>query len=85
MSTFFSSTILRTILNNSDLFGSDCKRENQISQAVDDISILVRWNERVVIMHSYADVIEMKRLSVNYLFVESFACIQMRIRNFVHA
>ena len=29
-------------------------------------------------MHSYADVIQMKRMSVNYLFVESFACIQMR-------
>ena len=32
------------------LFGSDCKRENWISQAADDNSILVRWNERVVIM-----------------------------------
>ena len=84
------------------LFGSDCKRENQISQAADDISILVRWNERVVVMHSYADVIEMKRgnvrncafvrrviemkrMSVNYSFAESFACIQMRMRNFVYA
>ena len=50
-------------------------------------------------MHSYADVIEMKRgnvrnyafvrrviemkrTSVNYSFTESFACIQMRMRNF---
>ena len=87
------------ILNNSDiLFGSDYKREEQISQAVHDISILVRWNERVVIIHSYADVIEMKRanvrnyafvrrvievkrMSVNYSFAESFACIQIRTRN----
>ena len=74
------------ILNNSDiLFGSDYKRENKISQAADDNSILVRWIERVVIMHSYADVIEMKRMSVNFSFVESFACIQMRMRNFVYA
>ena len=42
----------------------------RISQAADDNSILVRWNERVVIMHSYADVIEMKRANVrNYVFV----------------
>ena len=70
MSTFFS-TIFRTILNNSDiLFGSDCKRGNKISQAADDNSILVRWNERVVIFHSYADVIEMKRANVrNCAFV----------------
>ena len=74
------------ILNNSDiLFGSERKRENKISQAADNNSILVRWNERVVIMHSYADVIEMKRMSVNYSFSESFACIQMRMRNFVYA
>ena len=39
---FFFSKILRTILNNSDiLFGSDYKRENQIFQAADNISILV--------------------------------------------
>ena len=91
------------ILNNSDiLFGSDYKRGNSISQAADDISILVRWNERVGIMHSYADVIEMKRAnvrnyafvrrviqmkrtSVSYSFVESFACIEIRMRNFVYA
>ena len=53
-------------------------------------------------MHSYADVIEMKRVNVrNYAFVprviemkrmsvdyslaESFACIQMRMRDFVYA
>ena len=53
-------------------------------------------------MHSYADVIEMKRanarnyavvrrviemkrMSVNYLFAVSFAGIQMRMRNFVYA
>ena len=29
-------------------------------------------------------VIEMKRISVNYSFPESFACIQMRMRNFVY-
>ena len=91
----FSSKILRMILNNSDiLFGSDCKLPAAIH--------LVRWNERVVIMHSYADVIEMKRanvrnyafvlrvmemkrMSVKYSFAESFACIQMRMRNFVFA
>ena len=31
------------------------------SQAADDNSFLVRWNERVVIMHSYVEFIEMKR------------------------
>ena len=95
----FFCKILVMILKYWDiLFGSDYKRENQISQAADDNSILVRWNERVVIMHSYADVIEMKRanvrnytfvrrviemkrMSVNYSFAESFACIQMRMRN----
>ena len=35
-------------------------------------------NERMVIMDSYADVIGMKRMSVNYSFSGSFACIQMR-------
>ena len=74
------------IPNNSDiLFGSEYKREIQISQAANNNSIPVRWNERVIIMHSYANVIEMKQMSVNYLFVESFACIQMRMRNFVYA
>ena len=64
------------ILNNSDiLFGSDCKRGNEISQAADDISSLVRWNERVVIIHSYADVIEMKRANVrNCAFVAPSYC-----------
>ena len=36
-------------------------------------------------VHNYAvvrQVIEMKQTSVNYSFVESFACFQMRIRNF---
>ena len=28
-------------------------------------------------------VIEMKRMSGNYSFAESFACIQMRMRNFI--
>ena len=57
---------------------------------------------RVVIMHSYADVIELKRANVrNYAFVhrviemkrkrandsfaERYACIEMRMRNFVYA
>ena len=91
------------LLKSSDiLFDSEYKREIKISQAADDNAILVRWNKRVVIMHSYADVIEMKRAnvrnyafvrrvigmkrtSVNYSFAESFACIQMRMRNFVYA
>ena len=30
-------------------------------------------------------VIEMKRMSVDYSFAENFACIQMRIQNFVYA
>ena len=30
-------------------------------------------------------VFEMKRMSVNYSFAASFACIQMRMRNFVYA
>ena len=38
------------------MFGSDYTREN---------SILVRWNERMLIMHSYADVIQMKRANVH--------------------
>ena len=39
-------------------------------RAAEDNSILVRWNERVVIIHSYADVIEMKRANVrNCAFV----------------
>ena len=38
--------------------------------AADYNSTLVRWNERVIIMHSYADVIEMKRANVRiYAFV----------------
>ena len=91
------------LLKKSDtLFGSECKREFQISQGDDNNSFLVRWNERVVIMHSYAEfvevkranvrnfafvrqVIEIKRTSVNYSFCESFACTQMRMRNFVYA
>ena len=73
---------------------SEYKREIWISQ---------RFVSRaMVIMHSYADVIEMKRAnirnyafvrrviemkrsSVKYSFAESFACIQMRTRNFVYA
>ena len=67
------------------LFGSDYKRENLISQAADVNSILVRWNERMfVIMLSCAE-LKMKRMSVNYSFVENFTCIQMRMRNFVYA
>ena len=59
------------ILNISDiLIGSDYKRENYLSQAAEDNSTLVRWNERVVFMHSYADGIETKRANVrNYGFV----------------
>ena len=39
-------------------------------QAADNTLFLVRWNEREVIVHSYADVIEMKRANVrNYAFV----------------
>ena len=37
------------------LFGSEHKREIQISQAADNNSFLVRWNERVVMMPSYAE------------------------------
>ena len=41
-----------------------------MSQATDENSFLERWNERVVIMYSDADVIEMKRANVrNYVFV----------------
>ena len=80
----FFSKIFVVILNNSDIL-FEYKPEFYIFQAVDNNSFLVRWNERVVIMHSYAKFIEMKRMSVNYLFVESFACIQMRMRNFVYA
>ena len=81
----FFSTIF-VILKNSDiLFGSEYKREIKILQAADNNSFLVRWNERVVIMHSYAEFIEMKRTSVNYSFAESFVCIQMRMRIFVDA
>ena len=48
------------------MFGSECKR----GKAADNNSILVRWNQRTVIMHSYADVIEMKRANVrSYAFV----------------
>ena len=100
---FFLSNIFLLILENSDiLFDSVYKCEYQISQAAGDNSTLVRWNERVVIMHSYAVVIEMKRanvrdyafvrrvieikrMNVNYSFAESFACIQIRTRNFVYA
>ena len=59
------------ILNKSDiLFGCDYNRENQSFQAVDDNSPLEQRDERVVIMRSYADVIEVKRTIVhNYAFV----------------
>ena len=54
----FFSKIFVVIPNNSDIyFGSEYKRENKISQAADDNSFLVRWNERVVIMHSYAELL----------------------------
>ena len=44
------------MLNISDiLFSSDYKRENLNFQAADDNSILVQWNERVVVMHSFAE------------------------------
>ena len=46
------------LLKNSEiLFGSKYKREIYISQAADNNSFLVRWNERVVIMQSYAEFI----------------------------
>ena len=72
------------------LFGNEYKREIQIFQAADNNSFLVRWSERVVIMQSYSEfiemklannrnlvrrVIEMKRASVNYSFAVSFAFI----------
>ena len=57
---FFSVKFL-SLLKNSDIsIGSEYKREISISQAADNNSFLVRWNERVVVLHSYADVIEMK-------------------------
>ena len=70
-STFLFSTILVVIPKNSDIFfGSEYNCEIQISQAADNNSFLVRWNERVVIMHSYAEIIEVKRATVrNYAFV----------------
>ena len=47
-----------------------CSVVNVSERAAEDNSILVRWNERVVIIHSYADVIEMKRANVpNCAFV----------------
>ena len=52
----------------------------KISQAVDNNSFLVRWNERVVIMHSYAEVIEMKRANVrNDAFVRRVIEISERV------
>ena len=46
------------LLKNSDiLFGSEYKPEIQISQAADNNSFLVRWNERVVIILSYAELL----------------------------
>ena len=51
------------------LFGSEYKREIQFSQDADGTLFLVRWNEFVVIMHSYAEFIEMKRaINRNYAF-----------------
>ena len=38
-----------------------------------------------VIMLSYAEFVEMKRMGVSYSFAKSFACIQMRMRNCVYA
>ena len=47
-----------------------CSAVSVSERASEDNSILVRWNERVVIIHSYADVIEMKRANVrNCAFV----------------
>ena len=58
----FFSRILVVILKISDvLFGSEYKREIYISQAADNNSFLVRWSERVVIMHSCANFSEIKR------------------------
>ena len=59
------------ILKSSDiLFGIGNKREIYISQAAGNNSFLKRWTERVLIMHSYAEFIEMKRANVrNYALV----------------
>ena len=67
MSTyFFFSTIFRTIW----IIQIFCSAVSVSERAAEDNSILVRWNERVVIIHSYADVIEMKRANVrNCAFV----------------
>ena len=65
-----------TVSKARDLNFSSCRRQ---------FSILVRLNERVVIMLTYAEFIEMKRMSVIYSFGGSFACIQLRMRTFVYA
>ena len=67
----FSSTIRVVILKNSDiLFGIGYKSEIQICQPADNYSFLVQWNERVVIMHSYVEFIEMKLANVRiYAFL----------------
>ena len=66
MQLFFSqlSLEIRVPTENLDfLFGSEYKRDIQISQAADNNPFFVRWNERVVIMLSYAEFTEMKRTS----------------------
>ena len=66
----FLSDFKYLLKNVDNLFGSEYKREIYISQAADIILFLARWNERVVIMHSFAEFIEMKRVNVrNYAFV----------------
>ena len=63
---FFFSTIFRTIW----IIQIFCSAVSVSERAAEDNAILVRWNERVVIIHSYADVIEMKRANVrNCAFV----------------
>ena len=52
------------------LFRSEYKRRILISRAADSNSFLVRWNEGVVIMHSYSEFIEMNLANVrDYGFV----------------
>ena len=72
--------------NSSILLGSEYKRENYISQAAGNNSFLLRWNERVVVMLSYAEFIEMKPANVrNYAFVRRVTEIKRTSVNFSFA
>ena len=53
-----------------------------ISQAADSNSLLVRWNERVMIMQSSLEIIEMKRAnSRTYAFVRrELSNVKLRLR-----